>query len=74
MWVDPDIPTWLCCSDTISGAHISRGHQQHVSPLLCNMIQRLYFFSRSYSVQSEAVLLARSLAVSEKDSCVLSLR
>lgn len=52
--------------------------------LLCDMIQRLYLFLSSlwYSQrqrQSEAVLLARSLAVqrgiavSEKDSCVLSL-
>lgn len=51
--------------------------------LLCDMIQRLYLFLSSlwYSQrqrQSEAVLLARSLAVqrgtavSEKDSCVLS--
>lgn len=51
--------------------------------LLCDMIQRLYLFLSSlwYSQrQLEAVLLARSLpvqrgtAVSEKDSCVLSLR
>lgn len=53
--------------------------------LLCDMIQRLYLFLSSlwYSQrqrQSEAVLLARSLAVqrgtavSEKDSCVLSSR
>ena len=52
--------------------------------LLCDMIQRLYLFLSSlwYSQrqrQSEAVLLARSLAVqrgmavSERDSCVLSL-
>lgn len=51
--------------------------------LLCDMIQSLYLFSSSlwYSQrQLEAVLLARSLVaqrgttVSEKDSCVLSLR
>lgn len=35
----------LFCSDAIWGAHISRGHQQHISALLCDMIHTLYLFS-----------------------------
>lgn len=42
-WAGPDI--LLFCP--IWGLHIFRGHQQHVSPLLHDMIQRLCLFSSS---------------------------
>lgn len=75
-WAGPDNAMLFC---PISGLHIFRGLRQHVSPLLHDMIQRLYLFSSSLcyshwqSFLPDHLLCSGALAVSEGDGCLLSL-